>query len=214
MSESDTQDPDRLTWILNSDQAALEARYDEWAATYDDDHDEWGWRGPELVAAAVLGHLGDSPAGQPIYDAGCGTGRAGLALRSAGWEGPIVGLDLSGGMLDVAKQTGAYSSLLKCSLYDIPTADRAGCAVVASGVFTAGHVTGAAFAELARITAPHGPITITLRVDLEDQFTGDADALSTAGAWRQVERSVPAQLHPDASTKEQSITTWRRSSAD
>jgi len=201
---------DRLDWILNSDrsdQAALRARYDEWAETYDDDHDEWGWRGPEMIADAVLQTLGDSSA--PIYDAGCGTGRAGVALRSAGWTGPIIGLDLSRAMLAIAATSGAYSELMQCSLYDLPVAGNSAGALVSSGVFTQGHVSSDAFSELARITQPGGTVAITMRTDLEDQFTPGADALQTASVWQRVGRTTPIGSHPAKNQTEQVVLSWR-----
>jgi len=217
-SDPVTSDPatsDRLAWILNSDQAdqtALQARYDEWALSYDDDHDDWGWIGPDMVTAAVLESLPENARTDnavTVYDAGCGTGRAGVALRAAGWAGPIVGLDLSAGMLAVAARSGAYSELIKCSLYDVPIASDTAGALVSCGVFTQGHVTSRAFGELARITRPSGVVAITIRTDLEDQFSAEADRLSSTGAWQQLDRSSPTSSHPTKNTTEQVVLRWR-----
>ncbi|MGH1493704.1 MAG: class I SAM-dependent DNA methyltransferase [Acidimicrobiales bacterium] len=201
-------DKDRLDWIFDSDRAGLEARYDQWASSYDDDHDEWGWRGPELVVEAVL-RLGEFSADQAIYDAGCGTGRVGLCLRRAGWTGRTVGLDFSQGMLDVAAEAGDYDELIKCSLLDIPLPEDSAAAIVSSGVFTHGHVGGEAFAELARITRPAGLVSVTQRLDVEEQLSGHASALSASGRWQLVERTTPESLHPERDEALQTITTWR-----
>ncbi len=208
---------DRLDWILNTgvaaqdastDDESLEARYDQWAGEYDDDHEEWGWRGPELVAEAVL-RLRAIAADESIHDAGCGTGKAGLALRRGGWQGEIVGLDFSQGMLDVAETTEAYGQLIKCSLDEIPLPDDASGAVVSSGVFTHGHVGGEALGELARITRPGGVVAITQRLDIEDQLQPHIDRLIERGIWRLLERSSPASLHPQRNGALQTITTWQ-----
>lgn len=202
-------DKDRLGWIFDGgDRASLEAKYDAWAATYDADHDEWGWVGPERVAEAAL-RLGGLSANATIYDAGCGTGKAGIALRRAGFTGRVVGLDLSGGMLKVATQTGAYDSLVKCSLVDVPFDGDTAHAIVASGVFTHGHVGGEAFAELCRITRSGGLIAITQRVDLEEALQPHADALTRDGLWAVTERTAATNLHPDRDHVDQIIMSWR-----
>ena len=201
---------DRIDWIFDGEQAAsLEERYDTWAATYDTDHDSWGWRGPDLVAAATLRHIGAHEATATIVDAGCGTGMAGIALRNAGWSGVLVGLDLSQGMLDQASKSGAYDALVKCSLYDIPLADGCVAATVASGVFTLGHVGGEALAELCRITRPGGIVTVTQRLDLAASFEPHVDALRSVGDWVEIDRTTPEQLHPDRDATEQTVITWR-----
>ncbi|MFK7920203.1 MAG: class I SAM-dependent methyltransferase [Ilumatobacter sp.] len=200
---------DRLDWIFDGESSSsLEDRYDAWAASYDADHDEWGWRGPGLVAAATLRHLGRSRRDDTIIDAGCGTGKAGIALRNVGWTGRIVGLDFSQGMLDQAATFGVYDELIKCSLYDIELPDAVACAVVSSGVFTHGHVGGEALGELCRVTSPDGFVTLTRRVDLAD-FAQHVEALRVDGRWEEIERSEPERLHPDHNDTEQFVVTWQ-----
>ena len=207
-SDAETE-PDRLDWIFGSnDAAALERRYDQWADTYDDDHDGWGWVGPDLVAGTIL-RLGDFTETSTIHDAGCGTGKAGVALRRAGFRGRIVGLDLSQGMLDVAAATEAYDELVKCSLTELPLDDDTIDGIVSSGVFTHGHVGGEAFAELCRIARPDGLVTVTQRVDLQATFQPFSDALQSDGRWTELERTTPESLHPDRDAVPQSVVTWR-----
>ena len=43
-----------------------------------------------------------------VLDAGCGTGRVGVELAATGWDGTLVGVDLSAGMLAVAAETAYY----------------------------------------------------------------------------------------------------------
>ena len=208
-SDAANTEPDRLDRIFESDDAAaLERRYDQWAETYDDDHDGWGWAGPEVVAATIL-RLGDLAETATIHDAGCGTGKAGVALRRAGFRGRIVGLDLSQGMLDVAATTEAYDELVKCSLTELPLDDDTTDGVVSSGVFTHGHVGGDAFAELCRITRPDGLVTVTQPVELQTAFQPFADALQSDGRWTELERTTPESLHPDRDAVPQSVVTWR-----
>lgn len=201
---------DRLDWIFDGEAtASLEDRYDTWAETYDADHDQWGWRGPDLLAAATVRHIGALDAAATIVDAGCGTGKAAIALRKAGWSGRVVGVDLSRGMLDRASQSGAYDELIKCSLSDVPLADGCAVATVSSGVFTLGHVGGEALAELARITKPGGIVAVTQRIDLATGFEPYIQALCRAGEWEEIERTTPERLHPERDDTEQLIITWR-----
>jgi SAM-dependent methyltransferase len=208
-------DRDRLEWIFEaadeptaSAEAALAARYDEWADEYDDDNGGWGWLGPDLVAEAALRLAAPTP-GCAIHDAGCGTGQAGIALRRAGWSGRVTGLDFSRGMLDKADRSDAYSNLIRCSLTDIPLADDVAAAVVSSGVFTHGHVGGESLAELARITKPGGSVTITQRVDVEAKLRPHAERLVEHNVWELVEQSEPRRLHPDRDEALQTIVSWR-----
>lgn len=201
---------DRLDWIFDgAHDASLGERYDTWAATYDSDHSEWGWRGPDLVATATVRNVRASGRAATILDAGCGTGMVGVALRSAGWKGALIGLDLSQGMLDEASKSGAYDQLIKCSLYDVPLIDGVAVATVSAGVFTLGHVGGEAFAELCRITGSGGVVTVTQRLDFADRFAPHIDALSATGDWTEIERSERERLHPDRDDNEQTVVSWR-----
>lgn len=201
---------DRLDWIFEGDSPeSLESRYDTWAVTYDADHDQWGWRGPDMVAEVTVRHIGAHDDTATIIDAGCGTGKVGIALRSAGWTGRLTGLDLSQGMLDVAAMSGVYDELVKCSLYEIPLPDDHSAAAVSSGVFTHGHVGGEAFVELCRVTRPGGVVTVTQRVDMIERFEPHVRALSDEGRWLEIERSTPQLFHPERDDTEQIVITWQ-----
>ena len=75
-----------------------------------------------------------------MLDAGCGTGRVGVELAATGWDGTLVGIDLSAGMLAVAAETARYERLVQASLTELPLEDGSVDAVIATGVFTHGHV--------------------------------------------------------------------------
>ena len=71
-----------------------------------------------------------------ILDAGAGTGQLGVALHDAGYAG-IEAMDLSAGMLAVARAKGVYADLREGRLGDaLDYPDDTYDAVVASGVFT------------------------------------------------------------------------------
>ena len=154
-------------------------------------------------------HIGDRAASAPIVDAGCGTGKVGIALRDAGWGGGLIGLDLSGGMLGQAAKSGAYDALIRGSLYDLPFSDDQAAATVSSGVFTLGHVGGEALAELGRRHPARRYRATTQRVDLAEGFAPYSDALCAAGRWAEIERTTPERLHPARDDSEQIVITWR-----
>ena len=201
-------DGDKLDWIwATTDDASLIARYDSWADSYDEDHDEWGWNGPGHAADALLAH------GTPevVLDAGCGTGRLAVELNRRGWTGQLIGVDLSWGMLERAARLNAYDSLLRGSLHDTSLRGSSVDAVVATGVFTHGHVNHEAFPELIRLVASDGLVVITSREEVWDALKPHAAAIEETGAWSLIDRTEPQSFHPgrDVDDRPQSIISWR-----
>ena len=198
---------DKLDWIWSTpDEGALIERYDAWAASYDDDHDLWGWDGPMDAVEALLAHMAPGR----VLDAGCGTGRVGAELRNRAWAGHLIGVDISFGMIGRAVARG-YDELVQASLHAIPI-DTAGVdAIVSAGVFTHGHVGHEAFPELIRVTAPGGTIVITSREEVWEAMSPHAAALEAAGAWSRVARTEPRSFHPQraADGRPQSIIVWQ-----
>jgi predicted TPR repeat methyltransferase len=81
--------------------------------------------GPEYHAAILASGVpaGAAKALRPYLDAqaqgldlGCGSGVLGLALRDEGLGRPLDGVDLSPGMLDLARATGCYRHLRRANL--------------------------------------------------------------------------------------------------
>jgi ubiquinone/menaquinone biosynthesis C-methylase UbiE len=204
-SERSGGEADFLDWIFDSDASDLTERYDRWASTYDTDHDEWGWRGPHIAAERLMGY---GP-GSVVLDAGCGTGRVGVSLRSCGFEGKLIGVDFSLGMLAAAARLGVYDQLIHATVLDLPLAKASVDAVVSTGVFTHGHVGGEGFAELVRVGRKEAAVVITVRQDIADDLMIHADSLEAAGEWGLVERSSPQQLHPSRDESLQSLVVWR-----
>ena len=110
------------------DNQQLADRYDRWATQYDADHDGWEWIGP-AKAVEQLRALGTM---STVLDAGCGTGRVGVELAATGWDGTLVGVDLSAGMLAVAAETAYYERLVQASLTELPLEDGSVDAVIAT----------------------------------------------------------------------------------
>lgn len=110
--------------------------YDRWANSYDDELAASGYRTPQRCAEALARHAADRAA--PVLDFACGTGLSGLALKEAGFT-CIDGTDVSAGMLEKARRTGAYRQLLQAET-DRPLDLRAQgyAAIVASGAIGSG----------------------------------------------------------------------------
>lgn len=142
------------------------AAYDAWAGSYDAEMAAAGYRHPSIGCALLARH---APRGTgPVLDAGCGTGLLGDWLGILGFA-PVEGLDLSGGMLAVARAKGHYARLHQLALGGaLPFADGAFAAVISTGVFTTGHVGAEALPELVRITRVGGPLVLTVKCTLWD----------------------------------------------
>lgn len=163
------------------------AVYDGWAATYDAEMAKAGYRHPAIGLALLARHL---PRGAgPVLDAGCGTGLLGDWLGIMGF-GPVEGLDLSEGMLAVARGKGAYARLHHLALgRRLPFADGAFAGVISTGVFTTGHVGIEGVPELLRITAAGGPVVLTVKTTLWEG--GFGAALAALDGVVVVERTEP-----------------------
>jgi predicted TPR repeat methyltransferase len=204
-----TERDSRLQWIYASRGAdQLRERYNVWAADYDSDLDDLRWKAPQ--AGADRCHHFAQP-GSEILDAGCGTGLVGVALAEMGHE-RIVGFDLSEGMLQCSASRGLYSELHQGSLLErLPFDSGRFGSVVSVGVFTLGHVEGSAFAELARVTAPGGHVSITFRDDAVDHlgYRVEQQRLIDAGTWQLVEQTEPmALIHEDGEDIMLRVWTW------
>lgn len=91
--------------------AYLERMFDAWAETYDRQMvDVQGYRGPELVQNMLKVVLDPLPGRVDAFDAGCGTGMIGEALRPM--SRVLEGADLSARMLAQAAARSNYDDLV------------------------------------------------------------------------------------------------------
>lgn len=159
--------------------AEVAATYDAWAATYDAEMATLGYRHPTICLALLARHLA---AGGPVLDAGAGTGLIGEWLRILGYA-PVEGVDLSPGMLAVARRKGAYDRLAEGDLTDrLPFEDGRFAGCVCSGVFTTGHVGAEGLDELLRVLAPGGVLVLTVKDKTWDSgFSARVDELAREG---------------------------------
>ena len=180
---------DRVQWVYAAkNNRELEERYDEWAGEYDRDlREEFHWAAPRTTVALFSKYVAQDA---KILDAGVGTGLVGECLIDAGYD-DLHGIDLSLGMLDVARDKGFYRELRQMTLGEsLDFADDTFDAVVSVGVFTTGHAPAHAFDELIRITRNGGYILFSLKTELhEEAFGRYLDGLESAGKWSLAERS-------------------------
>jgi predicted TPR repeat methyltransferase len=163
------------------------ALYDDWAATYDADlaGDTQGYVAPTVTADAVVAAAGT---GGEMLDAGCGTGLVGVALSERG-VGTIDGLDLSPGMLERARATGAYRELREADLtaaLELP--DDRYDVVVCVGTLTHAHVGPSAIGEFTRVVRPGGYLVATVLDDVWETggYRAEVDRLAAADVFEAV----------------------------
>jgi amino acid adenylation domain-containing protein len=166
----------------------LASRYDEWAASYDEDMGDHG--GPAETVEALARYVS---AEARILDAGCGTGLGGQLLAAKGFVHPD-GLDLSAGMLREAAKKSCYKALHRQALgepLDLPTAEYD--AVMVVGVFARAHAPSSSLPELIRVTKPGGYIVFTLRPEfmMGTDFKATLERLTASGLWRLIETTEP-----------------------
>ncbi|MEV5159163.1 methyltransferase domain-containing protein [Streptomyces sp. NPDC053728] len=124
----------------------------------------WDSRFPDdgPAYAAAVDELGLRPGGS-VLDAGCGTGRALPALRSAvGPAGTVLGAELTPAMLDAALRAGrgASGALLLADAGRLPLRAGALDAVFAAGLISHLPHPARGLSELARVVRPGGRLAL------------------------------------------------------
>ncbi len=113
--------------------------FDSYANRFEQSLIALGYRVPGLMRRAVerlLPEVAEGPARLgPVLDLGCGTGLVGAALHDL-LGGPLVGVDLSAGMLAEARAKTVYAELRQADILDAMLADRASYhLIIAADVF-------------------------------------------------------------------------------
>jgi ubiquinone/menaquinone biosynthesis C-methylase UbiE len=170
--------------------ADVAALYDQWAKTYDEEMARAGYRHPSICLALLARHLKKGAA--PLLDAGAGTGLIGEWLAIMGYP-RVEALDISEGMLAVARQKKCYSAFHNLALGKaLPFADGYFAGVISAGVFTTGHVGPEGIDELVRICASGGAIVLTVKGTLWDGgFAKHIDTHAKAGLFTLAEVTDP-----------------------
>ena len=187
----------RVQWVYASgSNEELAKRYDEWAKDYDADLEtDFDWNGHVRGVEVFTQHVASTAR---VVDVGCGTGLAAAELAKRGFSA-IDGFDLSEGMLEEARKTGAYGDLKQAVLgdpLDYPTA--AYDAAIATGVFSVGHAPADGWDEVARMVKPGGYFVLTIRPDIfaPNGYEAKERELVASGKWELVSASTPEHLLP------------------
>ena len=116
-------------------QDKVDQLYNDWADTYDQEVEGYGYASPIRCAEALAKfHHKD----QPVLDFGCGTGLSGMALSKVGFE-TIDGIEISTPMLEKARSLNVYRQLFQGDIDDpFPFPLGTYSAITAVGVISAG----------------------------------------------------------------------------
>ncbi|KAK5079780.1 hypothetical protein LTR70_007592 [Exophiala xenobiotica] len=157
--------------------------YDEWADRYDNDTVADGYTGPTESVKAIVQYIGaDNMPNATFLDAGCGTGLVGVLLAREG-ASTIDGLDLSPGMLKVARKTGIYKCLGESDLSKpMDKQDESYDVVACVGTLTHGHVGPQALPEFVRVIKPGGLVVATVIEDIWEShgYKAEVEHLATS----------------------------------
>lgn len=164
--------------------------YDDWAERYEGDMAAAGYRHPSIGVALLARHLPREA--RPVLDAGAGTGLLGEWLAILGYP-HVEALDVSRGMLAVAGRKGTYKALHQLALGGaLPFDEGHFAAIIATGVFTDGHVGAEALDELIRICRRGGILVLTVKDTLWSAgFSERIEALRRAGQIEIAEETQP-----------------------
>ena len=194
------EEQNRIEWIYSSknNQELLE-RYDQWAKEYDTDVEQKeDYQAPKRTADFFIKYV---PKTSRVLDVGAGTGLMGQLLNILGYDN-LVAMDLSKGMLDIARQKGVYRELDQMVLGEaLDYATDYFDAAISTGVFTAAHAPVSSFDEIVRIVRPEGYVIFTLSNDSYENagFKEKFEALEYDGKWRLVEVSDELKLTASSS---------------
>jgi ubiquinone/menaquinone biosynthesis C-methylase UbiE len=138
---------------MNHDELDPGRAYDLWAATYDTDPNP-------MVALSAKALSSLSPPPRRVLELGCGTGRNLAALAARGAT-TLAGVDLSDGMLAIARARLPGASFWRASILDPTPLDPASVDLVLITLVLE-HVAdpSAAFAEAHRVLAPGGRLVV------------------------------------------------------
>ncbi|GEO80751.1 methyltransferase type 11 [Pararhodospirillum oryzae] len=181
--------------MTHADLPQLEAYYDRWSATYEDDLLSKGYDAP-VRAAEILDQHGVDRA-RPVLDAGCGTGLTGLHLKKRGFSA-VIGADYSTASLDKAREKGCYADLKRLDMNQtLGFPDNHFAAAQCIGALTYVKNMAGLMREFQRVVCPGGIVSFTHRLDLyTESFKTLLKKIEDEGLWTSIHRSEPQPYIP------------------
>ena len=180
---------------MNGDDWLADTRtsYDTVAASYADLLRDLLANAPyERAALALFADLVRAVGGGPVADVGCGTGRITAHLHGLGLD--AFGMDLSPGMIEVARRDHPNLTFMVGSMTDLDLPDDSVAGLIAwySLIHIPDEHLGRVLAHFRRVLRPGGPLLLGFHV-------GDGTTLKTEGYGGhpmevQVHRRQPAQV--------------------
>ncbi|KAM3421392.1 hypothetical protein BST61_g1788 [Cercospora zeina] len=183
-------------YALDSTSAAHDL-YSAWAASYDQDLSAGAYASPIRAAEALLRHLPSAASSEQaeksamtVLDAGCGTGMVAECLipstQLTGQNFVIDGVDLTPGMLDVARDKDLYRKLSTADLNEpLLIVDGTYDIVMCVGTLTKGHVGPKVLSELVRVAKPGGGLIVaTVHDEIWESggYKAEVEQLGSGGA--------------------------------
>ena len=166
--------------------------YNAWATNYDKDVSGFGIQLPYVGASVFARHVGMGTT--PILDAGCGTGMHTLPLVLMGYSG-FHGIDISDGMLKIAKDRGVYDSLARMVLGErLDFEDNAFPVTYCIGCLAPGNGPPHALDEFLRVTERGGLIIWSTHGHLNKRTQPYHDyrqKLTDEGLWTRIFETQP-----------------------
>ena len=92
----------------------VRATFDSFAPEFDRRLENLGYSAPQVIGRCLKELLGDPGNNLDILDAGCGTGLCGPHVQP--YARRLTGVDISGAMLDKARERGGYDELVEAEL--------------------------------------------------------------------------------------------------
>jgi ubiquinone/menaquinone biosynthesis C-methylase UbiE len=151
------------------------ASYDAAAAAYAERFgDELGAKPLDRGMLAGFAELVRAAGAGPVADVGCGTGRVTAYLDGLGL--PTFGIDLSPGMIEVARRTypGLRFEVGSMLALDLPDASLGGLLAWYSVIHIPDDRVPEAFAEFFRVLAPGGLALLAFQVGAESRHLAEA----------------------------------------
>ncbi len=171
---------DLINRLVNTDDPEEVGRlYRQWAESYDSDLEAFGYVAPAIGVSIFQGLIPSKTA--VVHDAGCGTGKVGELLASAGYKN-LHGRDFSDDMLAVANSRGCYLSLSQAD-YTKPLSLKSNCfdGIISIGVYTK-RFKGNFLQEVLRLLKPAGWIVFSCRPLYFEEVLESLKLLHTEGA--------------------------------